>query len=184
MLEAYLEILELGYLEVTEAFKGLADEHVWVRPADGLLSVGELSGHIAYWEAVKFAAEVGDSSQTSPNSPASSPLTEHAFAGKCLISSPLIDHRFTYYRGTVASSPSKQHLAMTAKEVCDELFRVHTESVAHLKALNADLDRTLPGWPEGHTVRDFLKYATFHVAYHTGQMYSARHLLGEDTPDN
>jgi len=55
MLEAYLEVLEEGYYEVKVAFEGLADENLWKRPAVGLLSVGELAGHIAYWEAVKLA---------------------------------------------------------------------------------------------------------------------------------
>jgi hypothetical protein len=56
MTKTYLEILEEGYFEVQEAFKGLADENVWKRPAEGLLSVGELAGHIAYWEAVRLGA--------------------------------------------------------------------------------------------------------------------------------
>ena len=53
--EKYLEVLELGYFEVQFAFEGLADENVWKRPAAGLISVGELAGHIAYWEAVRLA---------------------------------------------------------------------------------------------------------------------------------
>jgi len=48
MLDAYLEALELGYYEVTFAFGGLEDENVWKRPSNGILSVGELAGHIAY----------------------------------------------------------------------------------------------------------------------------------------
>ena len=32
MLEAYLKLLDQGYLEVGEAFRGLADENVWKRP--------------------------------------------------------------------------------------------------------------------------------------------------------
>ncbi|MEO7717047.1 MAG: hypothetical protein ABIY70_12660 [Capsulimonas sp.] len=48
MTEAYLEVLDLGYFEAPFAFEGLADENVWKRPAPGLLSVGELAGHIAY----------------------------------------------------------------------------------------------------------------------------------------
>ena len=54
MTEAYLDVLEEGYYEVKEAFAGLANENVWKRPAEGLLSVGELAGHIAYWEAVRL----------------------------------------------------------------------------------------------------------------------------------
>jgi uncharacterized damage-inducible protein DinB len=159
MVDVYLDALEMCYFEVTEAFRGLADENVWKRPAEGLLSVGELAGHVAYWEARKFAGE-----------------------GK--VSSPLIDERFRYYQTTLATPPSEDHLAMTAEEVCREALRVHEEAVAHFRALNPDLESHPPGWPPEYTYREFLKYAVFHVGYHTGQMYSARHLLGEETPDN
>jgi DinB superfamily len=169
MVEAYLSVLELGYYEVKEAFKGLADEHVWKRPAEGLLSVGELAGHIAHWEAVRLAGEGGE------------PWPDLA---KCRVSSPLIDERFRYYPLTLANPPSEQHLAMTAEQVCGELLRVHEEAVAHFRALNPDLASNPPGWPSYWTYGESLKYAVFHVSYHTGQIYSVRHLLGEETPDN
>src|SRR6266567_1145203 len=98
MIEAYLNVLELAYYEVTFAFEGLADANVWRRPAEGLLSVGELAGHIAFWEAVRFSGEGGE------------PLPDPA---KCRVSSPLIDPRFAYYPHTLANPPSEQHLAMT-----------------------------------------------------------------------
>lgn len=172
MVEAYLQVLDLGYFEVKEAFLGLADEHVWKRPAEGLLSVGELAGHIAYWEAARLAGEGNSGEHLEPD------------LEKCRVSSPLIDHRFGYYPTTIVTPPSEQHLAMTAEEVCRELLRVHEEAVAYFKTRNADLESTAPGWPPNYTYGEFLKYATFHVAYHTGQMYPARHLLGEKTPDN
>lgn len=168
MAEAYLKNLELGYFEVPFAFEGLADANIWKRPAPGLLSVGELAGHIAYWEAVRLAGESGEPPDLS----------------KCRVSSPLIDHRFAYYPITIASEPSEQHKAMTAQQVCRELVRVHEESVAHFKALDPDLQSTPPGCPPHYTYEHFLSYAVFHVSYHTGQIYSARHLLGEETPDN
>lgn len=165
MLDAYLELLEQDYFEVGEAFKGLADENVWKRPAEGLLSVGELAGHMAYWEAVRLAGEGED-------------------LARCRVSSPLLDPRFRYYPTTIANPPSEQHLAMTAEQVRSELLRVHNESVAHFKSLNPDTDSRIPGCPTGFTYGEYLKYAVFHNAYHTGQMYSVRHLLGEETPDN
>ncbi len=169
MVEAYLACLELAYFEVTEAFKGLADEHVWKRPAEGLLSVGEIAGHVAHWEAVRLAGEGGE------------PWPDLA---KCRVSSPLIDRRFQYYPTTIANPPSEQHLAMSAEQVCRELVRVHEEAVAYFGARNPDLESAAPGWPPPWTYREFLKYLIFHVSYHTGQIYSARHLLGEETPDN
>ena len=176
MVGAYLEALELGYYEAKFAFEGLTDENVWRRPAEGLLSVGELAGHIAYWEAVKLAGggEV----------PLQGWEGTQADLAKCRVSSPLIDHRFAYYPMTLTTPPSEQHRAMTAEQVCSELLRVHEESVADFKARNPDLESAAPGWPPHYTYGEFLRYAAFHVAYHTGQMYSVRHLLGEETPDN
>lgn len=172
--EAYLQVLEVGYFEVKEAFAGLADENVWKRPAEGLLSVGELAGHIAYWEAVRLTGEGWEqvSGQMRPD------------LAKCQASSPLIDDRFRYHPITIATPPSEQHLTMTAQQVCQELLRVHEEAAAHFKARNPDLESCPPGWPPDHSYGEVLRYLVFHVAYHTGQMYSARHLLGEQTPDN
>lgn len=170
MLEAYLKVLELGYYEVTFAFEGMADEHVWKRPAEGLVSVGELAGHIAYWEAVRLAGEGGE--QPRPD------------LERCAVKSALVDHRFAYLPTSLAHPPSDEQRAMTAEQVCQELLRVHQEAVAHLRGRDPELVATLPGWPAEMTYEQSLQYLAFHVAYHTGQMYSARHLLGEATPDN
>ncbi|MBC8135940.1 MAG: DUF664 domain-containing protein [Fibrella sp.] len=180
MLETYLDLLDMEYFEIGEAFKGLTDENVWKRPADSMLSVGEIAGHICYWEASRLAGGGGN-------------LDEHVATDTdaCRVSSPLIDSRFAYYPKTLASSPSEEHLAMTANDVFRELMRVHTESVAIFRESNPDLDSDATGWssgatgwPEGMTHKDILKYLVFHVAYHTGQIYSVRHLLGEKTVDN
>lgn len=167
--EAYLKVLGEEYFEVQEAFKGLADGNVWKRPAEGLLSVGELAGHVAYWEAIGLAGEGGE---RPPD------------LARCRVSSLLIDHRFSYYSTTITTPPSEDHLAMTAAQVCRELVRVHAEAVAHFKARNPTLASGPPGWPPEYTYGELLRYLAFHAAYHTGQMYSARHLLGEETPDN
>ena len=124
-----------------------------------------MAGHIAYWEGVKFAGEGED-------------------LAKCRVSSPLIDSRFRYYPETLGTLPTEQQIAMTAEQVCEELVRVHREAMAHFKALSPDLASHPPGWPAHYTYGELLKYAAFHIAYHTGQMYTVRHLLGEETPDN
>jgi len=163
--------LDLCYFEVTEAFKGLADEHVWKRPVGGLLSVGELAGHIAYWEAVRFAGESLDGG-------ASRDLST------CKVKSPLLDPRFAYYTTTITETLSEEHLSMTGEQVCHELLRVHQEAMACLKALDPDLSSPAPHWSPKSNYGELLTYVAFHIAYHTGQMYSVRHLLGEETPDN
>ncbi len=170
MLDDYLDLLDMAYYEVGFAFQGLSDANVWRRPAQRLLSPGEIAGHIAYWDAVRFAGEGADEPDLA----------------KCRIQSPLIDARFRYYTSTVALDPIQ--LTMTADEVSKELTRIHQESMAQLRASNPQLDAAPPGWPQGGpsgtTLREFQKYQIFHVSYHTGQIYTARHLLGEVPPDN
>ncbi|HEY3331939.1 MAG TPA: DinB family protein [Capsulimonadaceae bacterium] len=169
MLDAYLEVLDDAYFEVKEAFDGLADENVWKRPADGLLSIGEIAGHVGYWQAVKFASDTKDAEMD---------------VSQCHVKSLLIDPRFRYYPGVLAASPSPEQLAMTAAEVGSELQRIHTEAIAYFRTRNLDLDGSLPGYPANFTVRAIVRYAAIHVAYHVGQIYTVRHLLGETTPDN
>jgi uncharacterized damage-inducible protein DinB len=173
MLETYLDLLEMDYFELGEAFKGLTDENVWKRPGNGLLSVGEIAGHICYGEALRLGISSGN-------------LDERAATetDAWRVSSPLIDSRFAYYPKTLATSSSEEQLAMTGSDVFHELTRVHTESVAAVRESNPDLDSRVIIWSEPITHKDNLKYLVFHVAYHAGQIYSVRHLLGEKTVDN
>lgn len=169
MVEAYLGLLDEGYYEVEFAFRDLADANVWKRPSPRLPSIGEIAGHVAYWQAVKFAGEGG---QPEPD------------LAKCKVSSLLIDRRFRYYPTILETDPSDEQRAMSAEDVYSELLRVHNESIANFKAMSPDLDSCPPGWPPNYTYGAMLKYAVFHIAYHTGQIYTTRHLLGEETPDN
>jgi hypothetical protein len=174
MLDTYLDLLDLAYFEASVAFEGLADENVWKRPAERLVSIGELAGHIAFWEAMRFAAEGDESGRPKQET--------------CRVKSILLDDRFSYYPHSMALPPSEEHQAMTAQQVWSELKRIHEESVSHLKSQNPHIDAPPPGWSSGgstgFTLREMLKYQIFHVGYHVGQIYSARYLLGEEPPDN
>lgn len=166
MFESYLEILEEAYFEIKVAFEGLSDAHVWQSPAAELLLVGQIAGHMAYWEAVKFAGDGGPDPDLA----------------KSRIESPLVDPRFGYYPMEIPPSP--EHLAMSAEQVCGELLRVHREVISQFRAQGPTLESHPTGWPPKYTYRAFLTYAPIHVAYHVGQIYSVRHLLGDRTPDN
>ncbi len=174
MLDIYLAQLKLCFFELGEAFKELKDENVWKRPAEGLLSVGEIAGHVTYWHVLRL---VGDGGFGDPDRSSEWPVTP--------IKSPLVSHRFRYYNPSISMSPSEEHRAMSAQAVNDEVMRVHNEVIALFMARNTDLKALIPGsdWPE-FTYEEALKYQVFHIAYHTGQIYSARHLLGEETVDN
>jgi len=98
------------------------------------------------------------------------------------LSSPLLDARFGYYTSNIETSPTDEQRAMSAEQVFSELTRIHREATEFLKLRVTDLEAKAPYW--GSTYEELLKYMPFHAAYHTGQIYSVRHLLGETTPDN
>ncbi len=165
MLDTYLNQLDGCYVELDRAFNGLRDKHLWKRPAPPLLSVGELAGHIAYWQAVRMAGQGEDVSA-------------------CKVVSPLVDARFRDYDSSLENPPSGAVLALTAAQVRDELMRVHRETVAHFRALDPNLSHVPRGHPARFSYGAMLTYRVFHTAYHTGQIYSVRHLLGEKTAEN
>ncbi|QYK53953.1 MAG: DUF664 domain-containing protein [Fimbriimonadaceae bacterium] len=151
------------FWEYSLALKDLDDDKVWVRPHSALLSIGELTGHVAYGEAVRF---LGDK--------------ERPDVDKMPIKSPLIDDRFRYY---LSQKDAPVVLNMGAEELASELARVHEACKQAFIALNPEYDDQLVGF-EGWTWRSTLVYHMFHVSYHAGQAYSVRHLLGDTPEDN
>lgn len=147
---------DTAHWEFSLVFEGLADEDVWRRAHPNLLSIGELASHMAYAEA-KAAEEV--------NSSASIP-------------SPLVDERARYYVGHQPFA-----LNLSASETASELQRVHEAAKDAMNHESVDADAPLPSQPE-FTVNTRAEYFGFHVAYHAGQAYSVRHLMGHETTDN
>jgi uncharacterized damage-inducible protein DinB len=93
-----------------------------------------------------------------------------------------LEERFGYYSSTIDIAPTEEQLELTAEQVASELQRIHKEAMDYLKDRNPNMDSPAPLWHSSYG--DLLTYLAFHNAYHTGQMYSVRHLLGDDTPDN
>jgi len=94
--------------------------------------------------------------------------------------SPLIDRNLRYYPYTVEQPVT---LDMGAEALYAEVKRIHEAGKAAFLEAKPDLAANHPGrpdWTWGYT----LEYMAFHAAYHTGQMYSVRHLLGHETADN
>lgn len=160
-LESLIEAWDEGHREFGIAFEGLSDEDLWTRAHPRLLSVGELAGHVAYWQAV-WAMGGGNAKPDLDQLP---------------IQSPFVNHAFRYY-STSVDVPFK--LEMGTAEVVDEVMKVHEAAKAVVKGKGKD--EVYPG--QWGTWGSFVQYQAFHVAYHTGQAYSVRHLLGHETEDN
>lgn len=152
--ERLLEALDSAQWELSEGLQGIPDEDVWKRPDPRLLSVGELAAHVAYWEAQSF---FGDGFE-----------------------SPLVQTAARYYSSSVDEPFG---LAMNGEAVLAEIARVHEACKAAFLASPPEMsEKNLHrgDWTWGYT----LQYQAFHVAYHAGQIYSVRHLLGHTSPDN
>jgi hypothetical protein len=164
-LDLLVKAWDTAHWEFTQVFEGLADEDVWKRPDPRILSVGELAGHIAYWEAVMFMPAVAG------GKPDLSLATTQG---------PLVDPAFRYYS---SSENNPFSLSLGTAEVLKEVERVHQSAKAALNAGAHDSEELIPGLDKT-TYGFVLEYRGFHVAYHCGQAYTVRHLLGHKTTDN
>jgi hypothetical protein len=156
-----IEAWDEGHREFAIALGGLSDDDLWTRAHPRLLSVGELAGHVAYWQAVWVLGGGNDR-----------PDLE-----QLPIKSPLLDHAFRYYTSNVDHA-FKVELGTT--QVLAEVARIH-EAAKEALAGKAK-DDAYPG--QWGTWGYLVQYQAFHIAYHTGQAYSVRHLLGHETEDN
>ena len=163
-LQTYFEAWAEAQWEFSLAFKDLKDENVWRRPDPKLLSIGELAGHVAYYEALGSVGSWGENDGM-PEVP---------------IKSPLIDARFGYYSSNIGDPVV---LAIGAEELAAEVKRIFEESKAAIEAMNPLPTDMLPFSPNVSWLM-FMRYRVFHVAYHTGQAYSVRHFLGDTPEDN
>lgn len=156
-----IEAWDEAHREFAIALGGLPDGDLWKRAHPRLLSVGELAGHVAYWQAVWTLGEGSDKPDL-----AQLPLQ-----------SPLLDHAFRYYTTHVDSAVE---LKIGTAKVLAEVERVHEAAKAALADKGKD-DKCPSQWG---TWGNLVQYQVFHVAYHTGQAYSVRHLLGHETENN
>lgn len=92
--------------------------------------------------------------------------------------SPLLSSEARYYTVTLESPLD---LGLSAQEVYQEVERIHGLAKAvFLEKDGEEINPLRDEWTWGET----LEHMVFHVAYHTGQIYSVRHLLGHATVDN
>ena len=151
-----------AHWEYSLALEGLPDEDLWKRPHPGLLSIGEITGHVVYWEAQYIFG------------PAEDPLFVAGHEG------PLLHPKFRYYTHSIGNPVV---LDLDVAGVLAEFERVHELAKNAVIALAPQLTDPIP-WREGADWDFQLRYAAFHPAYHAGQAYSVRHMMGQTTTDN
>jgi hypothetical protein len=145
--------------EFSLVFEGLEDADLWRRPDPKLLSVGEIVCHMMYWHTW-YASKI------EPSSP---------------ITTPLSRAESRYY---LTSVDTPLALEMSAADVFKEFERVQKAVKEVYLRCDASRDDALSFEGPGRTFGEFADYMVFHIAYHTGQAFSARHLMGHKTNDN
>lgn len=152
--ETLLKAIDDAQWELSEALKFVPDEDAWKRADPRLLSIGELACHIAWGEAQCF---FDDGFETSLNSPLAQ-----------------------YYTMNV-NEPYE--LPLSSLQIASEVERVHNACKEEFLRRSPDTE-SQNEFREGWTWHYTLEYQAFHIAYHAGQIYTVRHLLGHETPDN
>lgn len=155
------------YFETDLVLGGIRPENLHRRPGPGLLSISEHLAHVARSEGSiirrYLLGEPDEDWQTSV-------LTRDVFG----------------WPPTMLESPVEPDLAqMTLQAVTEEYLRLHQGCYEAAQTLILPAEHRFDdAWNRVVTVRDRLRIAAYHVAYHCGQIYSVRHILGEETPEN
>lgn len=158
-LQQLFDAWETGHFELSCAFKELPDAGLWSRPHPNLLSIGEIVGHIGYGEATRCFAK-----------------------GEFPFETPFLDERFRYYVHTIGEPVIYD---LDAKALIAEIEKVHKVSIENVRVLDPSPEGKIPWLPgDWWTWQKNIEYMCFHVAYHTGQIYSVRHMFGHVTDDN
>lgn len=148
-----------AYWEFSLVFEELNDADLWVRPHANLLSIGEIACHVAYW-LVTYA---------------------NKFNTDGLLTSPLAIQSTCYYLHNVGTPVQ---VDMGVQEVSAEVERIQKAAKSVFLAASPERDEPLAFDGPGRTFGEFADYMVFHVAYHTGQAFSVRHLMDHKTNDN
>lgn len=148
-----------GFWEFSLVFEEMEDAALWVRPHENLLSVGEIACHVVY-SLVTYANKVGANPE---------------------LTSTLSVREASYYLHNIGTPIQ---LVLGVADVAAEVDRVQRAVKAVFLAAATERDEPLTFDGPGRTFGEFADYMVFHIAYHTGQAFSVRHIMGHKTNDN
>lgn len=153
-----IEVWDEAHRELMIALDGVPNSDVWVRPHERLLSIGEQVGHVYYWEV------------------------NRCFGHESPHESLLHDDRFRYYSSSIGDPVT---LDLTIETLRSDLEELHKAAKTQVETLNPSAQDLVP-WLPGDWWNWYgnIQYMGFHTAYHTGQIYSVRHMFGHETEDN
>jgi len=152
---------------MADALDGISPEHLHQRPAPGLISISEQIAHLMRSESSIIGRYIFNEPKT-------------VWAADFMTQFP-----YGWPPDTLLKPVDPRLEALSIADL-----RLHLDA-NHIRLLNRARTLELP--PDHHFQDDWsgpaptlevrLRFAAYHVAYHVGQIYQTRHLLGEITPD-
>ncbi len=155
------------YFEADLLFEGLSESHLHQRPAGNLLAISEHVAHVVRSEAsIVERYLLGHPEEDWANS--------------------LMRQKPFGWPPTLIESPVHPDLAqLSIQDVYESFLSEHRRCLESALKLNRPASYEFDDdWQRCVTVRDRLRIAAYHVGYHAGQIYTVRHLFGEETPEN
>lgn len=155
------------YFETDLVLGGIHPDHLHQRPAANLVSISEHLAHVARSEAsIIFRYLLGQEPKDWPES-------------------PLFHERYGWPPTMLECEINAELAAFSLNDLAEEYARCHDLCYQAARQITAPADHSFSdAWDRVTTVGDRLRIAAYHVAYHHGQIYTVRHLLGEETPEN
>ena len=184
--EHLIEAWHWMYFEADLVFGGLQEDNLHRRPAPGLLAVSEHAAHLARSEASIVNRYLFGQLPELPLAPMNGGERGLGGEGSSGWADCLFRRAEFGWPPTMLEGPVNPDLAkLSVAEVFEQLTVQHLRCYELARTLALSPDHEFDDdWPRIRTVRDRLRIAAYHVAYHMGQIYSVRHLLGEETPEN
>jgi hypothetical protein len=157
-----------SYVDFDLAFEGLSVETLHRRPSPVSISIAEIAAHTAYSEAsIILRYLLG--------------IPKEEWGEDFMLRDP-----YGWPPRVMEGPPLPQLLAMSVEEVKGAWIGHHRSFVDRLALFDLSADhRFTDEWADSApNVETRLRFAAYHVAYHIGQIYAIRQVLGEETPEN
>ncbi len=157
-----------SFVDLDMAFEGLSLDTLHHRPNQNTISIAEIAAHTVYSEAsIILRYLLG--------------VPKEDWGDHLMLRDP-----YGWPPTILEHPPKPELLAMNPQEVKQSWRDQHQRILTALDGYDKGPDhRFQDEWSEAAPdVETRLRFAAYHVAYHIGQIYTIRHILGEDTPDN
>jgi hypothetical protein len=157
-----------SYVDFDMAFEGMSHETLHRRASESQISIAEVAAHTIYSEASIILRYLLD-------------VPKEGWGDHFMLRDP---YGWPPRILEVPSDPAL--LAMSVAEVKGAWRDHHQSFHRQLEPFQLSANhRFVDEWSEAAPdVETRLRFAAYHVAYHIGQIYTLRQVLGENTPDN